>query len=711
MPVIIMTNEDYKWIPFYMEFADKLLEYKNNRTELIEKILRLWDNIDMNMPTLEKDNDVIDIDPFTIFGLFNKALTIKNRISILKFMKSEFNIKTEVPSNFDGIPVINPQKATFYYFIDKRGEKDIDNLWNVFESAIDYVNTDNSDKFIDAYDKVMGQLGVKWNITMGLYWIRPYDFINLDQTNRDYLADNTIFGYEISNEVKSMKNPPKAIQYLTFTDKCKYFLNKSSKFNNLPELSHEAYVTSKEKNLEESTGGIGDSEDDNVVNYWLYAPGHDANKWDKYYKNGIMGIGWSYVGDLSEYNSKEDIVRKLQEIKQDNSKYTNDSLALWQFANEIKQGDIIFAKKGIHEIVGYGVVESEYFYDDTFDNEHFHLLKVDWKENGNYNYDGNLIMKTLTKITDYPALVNTINSFFESSPEDEEPILEYPVYTIDNFLEEAYISEEEYNILSNLLKYKKNIILQGAPGVGKTFISKRLAYSLLGCKDKSKVTLVQFHQSYSYEDFIMGYRPSGDGFKLKTGVFYNFCKKASEDEENDYYFIIDEINRGNLSKIFGELFMLIENDKRGIKNKIQLLYNDEFFYIPENVYIIGMMNTADRGLALVDYALRRRFAFYSLEPSFDSVNFTEYMNNLNNIKFNNLIGLIKELNAEISSDESLGKGFMIGHSYFTNLKVGRVEEKLYYIIEYEIIPLLEEYWFDEEDKVESWKNKLRSVTI
>ena len=207
----------------------------------------------------------------------------------------------------------------------------------------------------------------------------------------------------------------------------------------------------------------------------------------------------------------------------------------------------------------------------------------------------------------------------------------------------------------------------------------------------------------------MGYRPSGDGFELSKGVFYDFCKKARDDEENSYYFIIDEINRGNLSKIFGELFMLIENDKRGSKNKIQLLYNDELFYIPENVYIIGMMNTADRSLALLDYALRRRFTFYSLKPAFDSDNFTKYMNNLNNMKLDNIINLIKELNTEIADDESLGEGFMIGHSYFTNLKPENANEKLKYVIEYEIIPLLEEYWFDEEDKADYWKDRLRSV--
>ena len=716
--VITMADGDYNWIPFYMEFADKLLEYKNNRTELINKIIRLWDNIDMNMPKLEKDNEIVDIDPFTIFGLFNKHLTDNNRISIINYFKSEFNVVSEIPSSFAGIPVVNPQKATFYRFKDLRGEKDIDNLWQLFETAIKYVNSKNEvnkEKFISAYNKVLNQKGIKRNISMALFWIRPYEFVNLDSRSRWFLSNPENVDFEFSNIISSLKNPPKAEKYLNICESCKNMLKENNyEFISIPELSYKAYVVSREDDLNEkemTMGGIGDSDNVNEINYWLYAPGPGACFWDEYYEKGIMGMGsHDNLGNLLQYDSKEKIVKKLQEIKHSNSSFVNDSLAYWQFAHEIKEGDIVFAKKGNHEIVGYGIVKSGYFFDEKM-GEYPHGLKVNWKEKGNWTYDGILVIKTLTKINDYTELINTINGFFESSPDDEEPMIEYPSYTKEKFLEEAYISEEDYDKLSDLLKYKKNIILQGAPGVGKTYISKRLAYSLLGCKDKSRVSLVQFHQSYSYEDFIMGYRPSADGFKLKNGVFYEFCKKARDDEQHDYYFIIDEINRGNLSKIFGELFMLIENDKRGSRNKIQLLYNEEMFYIPENVYIIGMMNTADRSLALIDYALRRRFAFYTLKPAFDSDNFIKYKNDLANLKFNKIINYIKELNMEISDDESLGSGFMIGHSYFTNLKQENINEKLDNIIEYEIIPLLEEYWFDEEEKVHHWKEILRSVNI
>lgn len=208
----------------------------------------------------------------------------------------------------------------------------------------------------------------------------------------------------------------------------------------------------------------------------------------------------------------------------------------------------------------------------------------------------------------------------------------------------------------------------------------------------------------------MGIRPSDTGFSTKEGVFYKFCKRAADDSDNDYFFIIDEINRGNISKIFGELFMLIENDKRGDRNKIQPLYADELFFIPANVYIIGMMNTADRSLAMLDYALRRRFGFFALSPAFSSERFKLYQKALNSTKFDHLISCVEDLNQSIKDDESLGEGFCIGHSYFCNIEPEELtDQKLTMLVEYEIVPLLKEYWFDEPAKANEWGNKLRSA--
>lgn len=286
-------------------------------------------------------------------------------------------------------------------------------------------------------------------------------------------------------------------------------------------------------------------------------------------------------------------------------------------------------------------------------------------------------------------------------------------YTKDNFLEEVYITDKEYDKLEKLIKDNKNIILQGSAGVGKSYAAKRLAYSIIGEKDNERVKMIQFHQSYSYEDFIMGYRPKNetDGFELKEGVFYKFCEDARNDEGNDYFLIIDEINRGNISKIFGELFMLIENDKRGEEYALELVYkDDEKFFVPENLYIIGFMNTADRSLAMLDYALRRRFIFIDIEPAFNKPQFKNDLENKNIDKdlINKIIEKFIKLNETIKNDKTLGKGYTIGHSYFCNRK-NLNKEDYEDIINYEIAPTLREYWFDNEDKAEKEIKELLNI--
>ncbi len=284
-------------------------------------------------------------------------------------------------------------------------------------------------------------------------------------------------------------------------------------------------------------------------------------------------------------------------------------------------------------------------------------------------------------------------------------------YSKDDFLRDVYMSNEKYDRLRFALERKKNIILQGAPGVGKTFAAKRLAYSIMGEKDQGRVGFVQFHQNYSYEDFVMGYKPAeDDSFRLKNGIFYNFCKKAEKDPGRPYFFIIDEINRGNMSKIFGELLMLIEKDYRG-SGKATLAYSDETFSVPPNLYIIGMMNTADRSLAMIDYALRRRFSFIEMEPAFDSDGFKKYQDGLGNKTFDSLIDKVKELNEAIAKDMSLGKGFRIGHSYFCGVESKEKCDAKWMedVVDYDILPMLGEYWFDDAGKTEEWAKALRSA--
>ena len=706
-------DKRFQWTEFYMELASVLLHYKNNRSELIAKLKTIFADAGMNFPFKERGKEVYeDICPFTVFGSFNKGITNANRIALLEQFAKQFSIKAAVPTEFDGIPVVMNLSAWFFAYKENRGEHDIDNLWDLLEKAIAYsdeASTDNKNAFIAAYDTVTKQKMIKWNITMGLYWARPYTFINLDSTNRAFITDVDNMPHYFTTIFSDInKGLPDGRNYLFMCEQAKNALNqKEYEYHSFPELSYYAWKSNQSGKTEETTTTTVDS---NIkeTNYWIYSPGDNASMWDEFYKSGIMGIGWDDVTDLKGFSSKEEIKDYMKKVYDPSYSYKNNAHCLWQFANEIKVGDVIFVKKGMHKIIGKGIVTSDYIY-DTSRSTYKHIRKVDWQNKGEWEHPGQAVMKTLTNISAYPDYVQKLLALFaEDTSEEvsEQKEIKYPLYSKDDFLNEVYMDEDTYNTLTELLEAKYNVILQGAPGVGKTFAAKRLAYSIMGQKDTSRVAMVQFHQSYSYEDFIQGYRPSKDGFKLENGTFYKFCKEAEEDNERPYFFIIDEINRGNLSKILGELMMLIEKDKRG--EKIKLLYSNEWFTVPQNVRIIGMMNTADRSLALMDYALRRRFAFFDFAPAFSSEGFKNYLAEKNSQKLESLITAVESLNNTISSDESLGDGFRIGHSYFcTDGEI--TDEWLKSVVEYEVIPLIKEYWFDEPTKVRDWSATLRSA--
>lgn len=722
-----MDNQ-FQWVEFYKELSTKLSTFENNRQELISKVKEIYKKTGINMPTLEKDNQIVDIDPFTVFGLFNKSsMREANRIRILTAVKELFEVETELPTSFDSIPVLNNQNANFYYWYGDRGENDIDYLWNLFEAGLAYAEAPTSDnlssvmKFFDLVINTRGNGNSK--VTMGLYWIAPHAFLNLDSRNEWYIYKSGKIPADVVSSLPEIDPKISSKKYFEIIEILRSYLQSgSSQVKDFKELSFEAWRYSNKVNNEineekkaanlraQKGAGLAD-EDVDTQRYWIYAPGYDAVKWDEFYKHGVMGLGWSSIGDLSQYASKDEMKEAMKAKIDPNKSYKNAAHATWQFIHDIKIGDVIFVKKGMHQLIGKGIVTSDYYFDPEVDANFPNLRKVNWTNNGEWEHPGQAVVKTLTDITPYTEYVAKLNALFDDSMESDsdgdEAEQKFPEYTPENFLSEVYIDADSYDTLVDLIRIKKNVILQGAPGVGKTFAAKRLAYSMMGVKDQERVMMVQFHQSYTYEDFIEGFRPSSgnNGFEIKKGSFYNFCKKAADDDiDNEYFFIIDEINRGNLSKIFGELFMLIESDKRG--NALQLLYSDEKFYVPANVYIIGMMNTADRSLAMMDYALRRRFAFFSLNPGFNSVGFNKYKESLNNSCFNKLINCIEDLNKEIASDSSLGDGFCIGHSYFCGIDtIG--ERTLFNIVEYEMVPLLNEYWYDEPSKVKYWTQTLR----
>ncbi len=353
---------------------------------------------------------------------------------------------------------------------------------------------------------------------------------------------------------------------------------------------------------------------------WAIGAGQGADRWPAFLEQGLVAIGWDELGDLGQYSKQDDIraaIKRLYDREQDP---TNDSLACYQFCHDIAVGDEVYVKQGRDRILGRGRIASEYQYDSSrpdFRN----VRRVEWLQKGNWTLPetAQLPLKTLTDITQYQAVREVVR---EQSGAGVPALAEPKPYGVEDILREAFLSRDTVEQILASIRRRKNLIIQGSPGVGKSFLARRLAYALVGAESPDNVQMVQFHQSYAYEDFIQGWRPNGGGgFALRNGVFHEFCRRAQSRPGEPHVFVIDEINRGNLSKVFGELLLLIEGDKRGPEFAIPLTYAEsasDTFYVPDNVFIIGLMNTADRSLAMVDYALRRRFAFVTLEPAFAS---------------------------------------------------------------------------------------------
>ena len=827
-----MRDMTFTWIPFYKELSQKLLQFRENRTPLVNWI---YGNIDSSLIKHFKDapdgRHVSDTDPFTVMAIINRGISYNKKVELCNQFKGFLSISVPVPQDFTGVPEMNNMLSNFMAFEVDREEGDIERLWDLFECAV-------LDKDIEkAYNALNGQYLIKYNITMGLFWVRPDKYLALDGNNKAKLVSLGIASFG-----------GKFVSYKEYKD---IMMRLDAKMasgevpsTNYAEFSKMAYSQNDGASKRDIPRQKKPNSPDSTKTYWTFSPGENASKWQLCIDEGIMCIGWDALGDLSQYASREAMRTEIKKHYPTDGNAKNDSLAVWQFAKEMKHGDVVFAKKGMTKIIGRGVVESDYYFDENY-SDFKNVRKVRWTHIGEWATDGKHAMKTLTNVTPYTDYVERLNmlvegkeapepaestdkqywwlvanpkiwslsnmnvgdeqdytlynenghqrrilqnflnakegdivigyestptkqivgllevskandgqsvffrktetlptpisysvlrstpglvdmecmknqqgSFFKVTPDEYDIIMELirgenplpkkekkEAYDRGKFLSEVFVSFNDYQRLESLLLRKKNLILQGAPGVGKTFAAKRLAYALMGEKDDNRVMQVQFHQNYSYEDFVMGYKPNEEGgFELNNGVFYRFCKRAAVDRDHKYFFIIDEINRGNLSKVFGELLMLIENDYRD--KPIQLSYRDELFAVPDNLYIIGMMNTADRSLAMIDYALRRRFSFFEMKPGFETIGFKEEIKKLMDPHLDNLVKAIIELNKVIESDDSLGSGFCIGHSYLCKLGYHYDLEN---IVEYDIIPMLREYWFDNDSKFNQEAQKLRDV--
>ena len=473
--------------------------------------------------------------------------------------------------------------------------------------------------------------------------------------------------------------------------------------------------------------GVGDSDKakKQELQHWLYTPGEGAARWEEFRTAGIMALNWDRVGDLASFPDKESLLDALYTHYGDwGGRPRRAADSVWDYIHAMKPGDIVYVRRSFNEIVGRGVVRSDYRYDE--DRSSFRAVRdVEWTHVGSWPLEqriGRLMLQRLTENTKYtPDQLNALIGIEDPrSPSSADERLgnndldeadEH--YTSTDFLDEVFLSPEDLEQMLGLLRRKKNLILQGAPGTGKTFAAKRLAYALMGETDDSRVEVVQFHQSTAYEDVVVGLRPTAEGgFAAAEGVFARFCRRAAADPGRDYVFIIDEINRANISKAFGELLMLIEAEHRG--EALRLPVSGELLSVPKRLHIIGMMNTADRGLALIDYALRRRFAFFEMRPALDHPGFLRHVEAVGSSRLEALVDVVRRLNQRIAEDEALGPGFQIGHSYLC-LPAGNPENSggmdadVTSMVRYELEPLVREYWFDNPAAMDESIHELESI--
>lgn len=783
-------NMQYEWTKFYRELAAKILEYKEDRESLINKLEKVYNDgvyrfnaYDYSGQKPFVSDRLGDIDPFSIFGNIHKYGE-KKRVSLLEKYKRTFDIKAVCPEVFPGVPRFIEQAnlVRFTNGSDSRGENDIEVFWSLFELGYRFNNLmAKNEKFKRDFDNAEPLPWAKYNVTKVLFYINPTYFVSLDSNNLNAIK-------EVDSTFKPKGDSViSAEEYLSLC----LSLKENYKITDFVDFSATAYSSKKK-----SDGTTKDNE----VTYWIYAPGEKAYKWDDYYSKSLMGIGWGEIGDAKKASSQTDIQKIMKRKYKGTSSYKNASLAVWQFANEIKEGDIIFAKNGQKQIIGRGIVKSDYYYDPSTGDTYNHLRQVSWTDKGSWQYpnEKKAAQKTLTEITD-TELINSLENLFEVK--EDETKATNPAF-------DSYIKSVE-----ELLWEAQNIILHGAPGTGKTYLAKELA------KRNNAVTdLVQFHPSYDYTDFVEGLRPirndAGEiAFERKNGIFKEFCKNAAydrsnpekkDDIQNEFYirrlfdeycsdtehiiqtsgpvsfssktnfkitkilrdsneeaksvvianeyteqnlsikiilrdfmdyvnglikkpndikpardsqskahgnapyyfelfkalksfsekkkiklqepeegdssikhiFIIDEINRGEISKIFGELFFAIDPSYRGEKGKVKTQYQNlisgddadlfaDGFYVPKNVYIIGTMNNIDRSVESMDFAMRRRFNFKEITAEESADNFGL---GGNDVRSNLARSMMNSLNEKINDYPTiLGNDYQLGANYFSVL--------------------------------------------
>ena len=691
-----MNEATFIWNEIYEEFATKLLEYKNDRKNLISKLQNVYEEIDMKLSKMESNGEILDIDPFTIFGLFNKGITDDNRKRILGEIAKQFNLKNKVPFSFEGIPLVNNLRSTFFNFAEERGENDINNLWEVFESAIRYADNPtqgNKLKIESTYNNVIKQKGIQWNITMGLYWIRPNTYINLDSKNREFIIKQKILPEQFIKEVNQFKNVPNGEQYIQL---CDLLLEKIKDgqygYRDFKELSFIAY----ERNMSVDTVTQHNTQNTDIAkNTILYGP---------------PGTGKTYNTVMYAVAIIEN--KKLEEIKKENytevidryNKYKEDGLIEFttfhqsygyeEFIEGIKpvihsdeedETDIQYEVvpglfKKFCDIAGkpilrkekcdIGINESPTIWKISLEGSGENSTRTECMKNEHIRIGYDEYGREITNLFKGVAGRHILNYFINDMSIGDIVMSCYDCNTVDaiGVVTGEYEWHNEYPEYKRLRKVN--------------WIVKGIKENIIKINNGSRLS-----------------NPTVYKLRIDLSDVMEIIEKYSkntievEEKKKNHVFIIDEINRGNISKIFGELITLIEPTKRIGQTegqKVRLPYSQKLFGVPNNVYLIGTMNTADRSIATIDTALRRRFNFKEMLPD-EEVLDGIYVEDVS-IK-DIFIKMNKRITVLFDREHTLG------HAYFLPLKDAPTIETLANIFENSIIPLLQEYFYEDYEKI------------
>lgn len=679
----------FTWIPYYKEFAQRLTQFQKDRKRLLNLI---YDNRDELLTKYLHDQggegDLLeDIDPFTVFGLFNRGIKHENRINSAKLFKNILDIKVDIPKDFEGIPVLNNQKSHFFGFRSHRGKNDIQNLWNLFIKVV------NDENFEEEYNTVIKQFIIKVNITMGLFWIRPEKFLAFDRTNRQYLKEQ--YGIKLPNKA------PEYSEYMKILDsinkkmasgeiKENTFYELSANANNLgyDNSDYDSYLEwgsfytelwKKRKNvILQGAPGTGKTYRIPELVVRLCEPEFDANNATRKELMSVYDrlkeekrVMFTTFHQSMDY---EDWLEGLRPVlENDQVTYKIEPGIFKRLCTEAERP--LSAKKDVNisdEAIVWKVSLS-----GTGDNP----VRRDCMKNGYIRIGWDGYGENITEETDW-SIHNgegktILNAFINTMKVGDIVMSCYSSRTIDAI----GIVTGEYEWHDNFEHYKRVRRVK--------WLVKDINEDIVKLNDDKTMTLGTV---YRLNAITLD--------KVKSLLDKYEASKTLIDNNKPYVIVIDEFNRGNVSKIFGELITLLEPDKRkGMRNaeSVLLPYSKKEFYIPSNVFLVATMNTADRSLDTIDYAIRRRFAFITVKPqeidddNFNSELFREvsslFISNYDEYAESGFDDTIKLLPAETLSEEYRPEDVWIGHSYFIMDGEYALQDRLLF----EIIPLLEEY--------------------